>query len=91
MWFAIRRLNKYILYAEELFKDTQATQSVKSNEMYKWKDDMKYPEYEPDLVYANVDHTISAISTLDNSATTPRVNGVRAQLKDKLAQKYCLQ
>ncbi len=28
IWFAIRRLNKYILYAEGLSKGTQATQSV---------------------------------------------------------------
>ncbi len=26
----------------------QATQSVKWNEIYKWKDDMKYPGYERD-------------------------------------------
>ncbi len=45
------------------------------------KDDMKYPGYEPELVYmpkANVDDTISGqrtgISTLDHPATTPRVN-----------------
>ncbi len=25
----------------------QATQSIKQNEMYKWKDDIKYPGYEP--------------------------------------------
>ncbi len=25
-----------------------ATQSIKCNEMYKWKDDMKYPGYEPE-------------------------------------------
>ncbi len=36
----------------------QATQSVKWNEMYKWKDDMKYPG--------------TGINTLDHSATTPR-------------------
>ncbi len=73
--FAIIRLNKYILYAEGLSKGMQATQSVKWNEMYKWKDDMKYPGYEP-VPKAYVDHTISdqgtAISTLDHSATTPR-------------------
>ncbi len=67
IWFAIRRLNKYILYAEELLcKGMQATQSVKWNEMYKWKDDMKYLGYEPELVWG---HTISdqgtAIRTLD--------------------------
>ncbi len=27
----------------------QATQSVKWNEMYKWKDDMKYPGYETEM------------------------------------------
>ncbi len=46
--------------------------------MYKWKDDMKHPGYEPK---ANVDHTISgqrtADSTLDHSATTPRANLLR--------------
>ncbi len=45
--------------------------------MYKWKDDMKHPGYEPELICAkaNVDHTIScqgtAVSALDNSPTTP--------------------
>ncbi len=51
----------------------QATQSVKWDEMYKWKDDMKQPGYEPK---ANVDHTISSqatpFSTLDHLVTTPR-------------------
>ncbi len=45
IWFAIRKLNKYILYAKQtagLSKDKQASQSVKWNEMYKWKDSMKY-------------------------------------------------
>ncbi len=46
---AIQRLNTYILYAEGLSKGTQATQSVKWNEIYKWKDYMKYPGYEPEL------------------------------------------
>ncbi len=50
--FAIRRLNKYILYAKGFFKGTQATQSVKWNEMYKWKDDMKYPGYEQEQLCA---------------------------------------
>ncbi len=49
VWFAIWTLNKYILYAEGLSNDTQATQSVKWNEIYKWKDDMKYPGYEPEV------------------------------------------
>ncbi len=55
------------------------TQSVKWNEMYKWKDDMKHPGYEPELICAqgyNLDHTISghgtAVSTLDHLAITPR-------------------
>ncbi len=53
IWFAIQRLNKYILYAKGLSNDKQATQSVKWNEMYKWKDDMKYPErYEPEQLCA---------------------------------------
>ncbi len=30
----------------------QATQSVKWNEMYKWKDYMKHPGYEPKLIGA---------------------------------------
>ncbi len=34
-------------------KDTQATQSVKWNEMYKWKDDMKHPGYDPELICAH--------------------------------------
>ncbi len=53
IWFGIRRLNKYIFYAKGLSKGTHATQSVKWNEMYQWKDDMKYPGYEPDLVCAH--------------------------------------
>ncbi len=53
IWFVIRRLNKYIqIYAEGLSKGTQATQSVKWNEMYKSKDDIKYPGYEHELIYA---------------------------------------
>ncbi len=47
--------------------------------MYKWKDDMKYPGYKPEPK-ANVDDTISdqrtGISTLDHSATTPRINKI---------------
>ncbi len=50
MWFAIRILNKYILYTEGLSKGMQATQSIKWNEMYKWKDDIKYPGYESEQV-----------------------------------------
>ncbi len=52
IWFAIRRFNKYILYAEGLSKGTQATQSVKRNEMYKWKDEIKYLGHEPELICA---------------------------------------
>ncbi len=73
------RLNKCKLYAEGLSKGTQATKSVNWNEMYKWKDDMKYPGYKPELIYvpkANVDNIVSgqqtAISTLDHLATTPK-------------------
>ncbi len=78
IWFAIRRLNKYILYAKGLSKGMQDTQSVKWNEMYKWKDDRNTQDtnlssYVPK---DNVDHTISGqgtgISTLGHSATTPR-------------------
>ncbi len=50
--FAIWRLNKYILYAKGLSKGMQATQSVKWNETYKWKDDMKHPGYEPEQLCA---------------------------------------
>ncbi len=35
IWFAIWRLNKYILYAKGLSKGMQATQSAKWNEIYK--------------------------------------------------------
>ncbi len=52
IWFAIIRLKKYILYANGLSKGMQATQSVKWNEMYKWKDDMKYPGYKPEQLCA---------------------------------------
>ncbi len=45
-------MNKYILYAERFSKGSQVTQSVKWNEMYKWKGGMKYPGYETELVYA---------------------------------------
>ncbi len=40
--------NKYILYTKGLSKGTQSTLSVKRNEMYKWKDDIKYPGYKPE-------------------------------------------
>ncbi len=30
----------------------QDTHSVKWDEMYKWKDDMKHPGYEPELISA---------------------------------------
>ncbi len=43
-------LNTY--YAEWLSEGTQATQSVKWNDMYKWKDDIKYLGYELELVCA---------------------------------------
>ncbi len=43
---------KNILYAKGLSKGMQATQSVKWNEMYKWKDDMIYPGYEPEQLCA---------------------------------------
>ncbi len=77
IWFAIRRLNKYILYAEGLSKGTQSTQSVNEikriNEKMTWNtQDMNLSSY---VSKANVDHTISgqgtAISTLDHLATTP--------------------
>ncbi len=73
--FAIWRLNKYILYGKGFLKAHKPPKSVKWNEMYKWKDDMKHPGYEY-VPNANVDHTISgqgsAVSTLDHLATTPR-------------------
>ncbi len=81
IWFAIERLNKYILYARWLSKGMQATQSVKWNEMYKWKDDMKYPGcnlswYMPK---AYVHHTIGSqgigyFSTIDQLATSSRAH-----------------
>ncbi len=80
IWFAIWRLNKYILYAKGLSKGAQATQSVKWNEMYKWKmiwntQDTNLSNY---VSKANVDHTISGqgtgISTVDHVATTPRAH-----------------
>ncbi len=40
---------EYILYGKGFPK---ATQSVKSNELYKWKDDMIYPGYEPEQLCA---------------------------------------
>ncbi len=56
-------MNKYILYvyAKWLSNGMQTTQSVKQNEMYKWKDEMKYPGYNLSwyVPKANVDHTIS--------------------------------
>ncbi len=52
IWFAIRILNKYILYAKGFSEGTQATQSFKWKEMYKWKDDMKYLGYEPEQLCA---------------------------------------
>ncbi len=52
IWFAIRRLNKYILYSNSLSKGMHATQYVTWNEMYKSKVDMKYPGYEPEPICA---------------------------------------
>ncbi len=52
IWFAIRRLNNYKLYTEGFSKGMQVTKSVKWNEMYKWKDDIKYPGHEPKLICA---------------------------------------
>ncbi len=43
-------INTY--YIVKLSKGMKATQSVKWNEMYKWKDDMKHPGYGPELIYA---------------------------------------
>ncbi len=43
-------INTY--HMKGLSKGTQATQSVKLNQMYKRKDDMKYPEYEPEQLCA---------------------------------------
>ncbi len=41
-----------MLYAKGLSKGMQATQIVKWNGMYKWKDDMKYLGYEPEQLCA---------------------------------------
>ncbi len=69
--FAIRRLNKYILYAKELSKGTQATQSGKWNEMYKWKDDMKYPGYKPEQYCAKGYFTVHCICMHERFASFP--------------------
>ncbi len=53
IWFAIWRLNQYILYDKGLSKGMQATQSVAWNDMYKWTDDLKYPGYEPEQLCAH--------------------------------------
>ncbi len=45
-------MNKYILYAKGLSKGTQVTQSIKWNEIYKWKVDMKFSGYEPEQLCA---------------------------------------
>ncbi len=45
-------INTYYMLKGYLSKGTQATQSVKWNEMYKWTDDMKYPGYEPEQLCA---------------------------------------
>ncbi len=52
IWFAIRIWNKYILYDDRFSKGAQATHSVKWDELYKWKNDMKYPRYESELLCA---------------------------------------
>ncbi len=49
IWF-VDWINTYYIYAKGLSKATQVTQTVKWNEIYKWKDDMKYPGYEPELI-----------------------------------------
>ncbi len=87
IWFAIRRLNKYILYAKGLSKGTQATKLPNEMKMYKnekmaWNtQDTNLSSYVPK---ANMDHTISCqgtgISTLDHSATTPRAETMMADI-----------
>ncbi len=56
IWFTTQRLNTYILwcilYAKGISQGRQATPSVKSNEMFKWKDDMKCQRYTSELVCA---------------------------------------
>ncbi len=42
IWFTIRKLNKYILYAKARHPKCQ----MKWHEMYKWKDDTKILGYE---------------------------------------------
>ncbi len=75
IWFAIRRLDKYILYAEGLSKGTQATLEMKcrNEKMTCNTQDTNLSWYVPK---DNVDHTIKGqgTSTLDHSATTPRAN-----------------
>ncbi len=78
IWFAIRILNKYILYSKGFLKahmPPKVTNEMKcTNEKMTWNtQDTNLSIYVPK---ANVDHTISGqgtdISTLDHSATTPQ-------------------
>ncbi len=78
IWFAIQRLNKYILYAKGFLKSNSPPKM--SNEMKCTKEKMTWNIQDTNLSSyvpkANVDHTISGqgtvISTLDHLATTPR-------------------
>ncbi len=75
IWFAIRRLNKYILYAEGLSKGMQPTQSV--NEMKCINEKMTCNTQDTNRSWyvpkANVDHTVRGqwTITFDHSVTTP--------------------
>ncbi len=77
IWFAIGRFNKYILYADWVSKGTQTTQSA--NEIKCTNEKMTCNTQDINLSWyvpkANVDHTVrgQGTSTLDHSATTPRV------------------
>ncbi len=77
--FAIRRLNKYIIYGKGFLKAPRPPKV--SNEMKFTNEKMTWNTQDTNLssyvLKANVDHTISGqetgISTLDHSATTPGI------------------
>ncbi len=84
IWFAIQRLNKYILKGvPETRRSPKVSNEMKcTNEKMRWNtQDTNLSWYVPKV---NVDHTIrvqeTAISTLHHSATTPRAEGAN---KDK--------
>ncbi len=78
IWFAIRRLNTYILYGKGFLKARRPPKEW--SEMKCIKEKMTWNTQDTNLSWyvpkADMDHTISgqgtAVSTLDHSATTPR-------------------